>query len=139
MSKKTSNFVASNYVQQDEVLVIPAALSGNHPKWALDLGAVKGCGIGRRGQTYCLPVAGYDNRGFETKKVRHYVQTLVNIAKEQKFTTFVVPAELFQTMAIFEGITLPSNIKIYDHPRNTAIPNSPHSVTEVMGTEAEIG
>ena len=139
MSKKTSNFVASNYVQQDEVLVIPAALSGNHPKWALDLGAVKGCGIGRRGQTYCLPVAGYDNKGFEVKKIRHYVQTLVNIAKEQKFTTFVVATELFQTLAMFEGINTPFNIKFYDHPRNTAIPDIPHLAAEVVSAAAEIG
>lgn len=138
MSEKTSNFDTVNYVtvKENEITVFPSALNGKHKSKFLKLGAVKGCGIGLRGNTYALPTRDYLGRGLTKTDVKHYVKTFLNIAKEKKELTFyVLPLEQYRH-DLFDIDNLPANVILItqgnttenDNTGNTPILDIPHIV-----------
>lgn len=163
MSKKTSNFelqlttpLTSSELGENEVLVFSSSLAGYTPTTVLEYGAIDGTAMGRRGKTYALPTKDVDSKYLKIIELRHYVDTLLDIAKA---STEIFKVELLDTYykkvqiaLLFErvyeekitNVHLPREYSEvlqvkYGNSRNHTRTDCPYSSEEAMGITPQEG
>lgn len=145
MSEKTSNFVPL----PNAVVVFPTTLNGKHKEKYLKLGAVKGCGIGIRGNTYALPIRDYEGKGLTRQRVESYIKTLRIVAEQHEDKIFLLEplqqwghslySNLLPNMRIVDTVYARKPIDQQDgNTGNSTQPHIIHLLSEPVGTPPEI-